>query len=144
MTFESFGPNSRHAGLTDSACKSPRKTVLSDRYFRSADSSGSKGKASRAARTKDRSHEGTEGGRGGFIRLAPLRKRIMSSFLPIARPRVVSAKAAISATYTLSVEGDLPFSNSSCKKESTRGTPHARGSKFLVAHHLENTDHLDA
>ncbi|XDV11740.1 hypothetical protein PO909_000588, partial [Leuciscus waleckii] len=85
---------------------------------KSTDSSGSKGKAFRASRTKDRSQIGTEGGRGGFIRLAPLRKQIISSFLPIAWPRVVSANAAIAATYTLSVEGDLPLSNSSCRKES--------------------------
>ncbi|XDV25278.1 hypothetical protein PO909_029222 [Leuciscus waleckii] len=92
ITFESLGPNSMHAALTESACRSPmrftearasKNTVLKDRCFKSIDCKGSNGAPFMASRTVERSHTGTEGGLGGFSLLALLRKRKTKSFLPI-------------------------------------------------------------
>jgi len=47
--------------------------VFNERYVRSTDCRGLKGALFMALKTKERSHMGTEGERGGFILLAPLR-----------------------------------------------------------------------
>lgn len=47
---------------------------------------------------------------------------------------------AIAGTYTLSIEGVQPLSNSSCKKDRMVATLQEDESSFQTAHQLEKTD----
>ncbi len=77
--MESLGPNSRQAGLTERACRSPTRltdasansrAVFNESTLRLEDCNGSNGGPFRGLSTVGKSHGGTVRGRGGLILLA--------------------------------------------------------------------------
>ncbi len=146
-------PNSRQAGLVESACRSPTRltdasassrAVFSESDRRSVDCSGSKGGPFKALSTVGRSHVGTVRGRGGFNLLAPFRKRTTELSLPTDWPAIGAWKAAIAATNTLSVEWERPLSSSSCRKDRITANSEVEGFSPRLRHQVEKTDHLRA
>jgi len=96
-----------------------RRAVFSERGLRLIDWSGSKGGPFKAPRTVERSNGGTEGGLEGLILLVPFRNLTTRSFLTNDWPATRTWCAAMAATYTLSVDGERPASNSFCRNERT-------------------------
>ncbi len=103
--MESLGPNSRQAGLTERACRSPTRltdasansrAVLNECDLRLVDCNGSNGGPFKALSTVGKSQGGTVQGRGGFILLVPRINWTTALCLP-TRPAIGAWKAAMAA-----------------------------------------------
>ncbi len=106
MTLESLGPNSRQAGLTERACRSPTRltdasansrVVLNESDLRLVDCNGSNGGPFKALSMVGKSQGGTVRGCMGFILLAPRINWTTALFLPTDRPAIGAWKAAMAA-----------------------------------------------
>jgi len=146
MTLESSGPNARHAGLTERACRSPtclidananKKAVFSERGLRSTDWSGSKGGPLKALRTVERSHGDTEGGLEWLILLAPFQKShdqvVYSHWLASHQNMVCCNRCHIH----IECGRGATVSNSSCWNERTTDISHDSGSIWVFEQRIK-------
>ncbi len=102
-----LGPNSRQAGLTERACRSPTcltdasansRVVYNENTLRLEDCNGSNGSPFRALSTVGTSQGGTVRGHRGFILLVPRKNWITALSLPTDQPAIWAWKAAMAAT----------------------------------------------
>ncbi len=146
MALTPPGANSRQVGEIAKAWRSPtllseviarRKTILNVRFFAVANSRGSKGASDSPSRTTARSQVGTLERVAGLILHAPRRKRTTSWCLPRGPTSKGAWKAAMAATYTLSVDRVRPTEKRSWRNSSTEATWQLTGSNPRSLHHVE-------
>ncbi|XDV37209.1 hypothetical protein PO909_006849, partial [Leuciscus waleckii] len=112
------------------------------RFFASADSSGSKGASANPSSTIARSQVGILERAAGLILRAPRRKRTTRWCFPKGPSPIGEWKAAMAATYTLSVDGVRPAEKRSWRNSSTEATGQLTGSTSRSLHQVENTFHF--